>query len=52
LIATGVGIFGFIISCVFAKFVFKVGVPKHRPWEKNSEFYMDEDGTSSRNGVE
>lgn len=47
-----VALFGFIVSCVIAKFVLKLGVPKHRPWEKNNDFYMNENSDADRYGSE
>jgi hypothetical protein len=42
LIGVGAALVGFIISCAVAKFICKLGVPKHKPWEKNNEFYPNE----------
>jgi len=43
LIGVGVGLSGFIVSCVCTRFVCKLGVTKHKPWEKNKEFYTADD---------
>lgn len=52
LIAVAVALFGFIVSCVVAKFVLKLGVPKHRPWERNKDFYMNENSEGGDNASE
>ncbi len=49
LIGVAAGLVGFIISCVCARFICKLGIPKHKPWEKNRDFYPEEEsGATTR----
>jgi hypothetical protein len=50
LIGVGAGLLGCILSCVCARFICKLGIPKHKPWEKNRDFYPEEGSASTTRG--
>lgn len=49
LIGVGAGVISFVVSCVLAKFVCKLGEPKHKPWVENSKNYSSKDHESASN---
>ncbi|CDW81175.1 UNKNOWN [Stylonychia lemnae] len=49
LLGVGLCVIALSVSCVIAKWVCKLGVPKYKPWEPNKDFYPKQEREAHKN---